>query len=643
VPAATGIKRVGIAVASILAAGLALLLVLSLMIPADTVREAVRAQIRTVTGLEPQLRGDVAVSLFPTGSVRFNDVSLGDNRTGASALSAQQLLVRLRFLPFLIGRIEIADVTLVRPTVMIAFAADGSSNWAGHIETLARALQPDADRVNSFSEIRISDGTVIVRDEGFRIVETLSNVEFALAWPSISRTFAATGRFNWRDQPIEATLSLSDFLAALSGDRSGLKVRLAGVPLKLAFDGNMSYRPTLRMEGVLAADAPSLRETLRWAADRGSSGTGLQRFALKAQTNIVGRNISLLKANIELDGNSGEGVLTFAADGRQTLQGTLAVEDLDLTPYVSAFRFLTTDRSWSRMALDLDALTGLDVDLRLSAARVTLDNLNFGRTAVTANLRGGNLTVAIGESLAFGGAIKGSFALAKSGSDADLDAQLQLNDVLLDQAFGAFFGVRKIEGRGNIGIALNGRGGSIYDLTTALNGSVTVNSRKGAIAGVNVEQSLKRLERNPLAVRGSDFRGGKTAYEELAVNLRVADGIAHVEDVRIETPGMRIGMEGSTSIPARNFDIKGTASLLASTASDAPPAFQLPFVVLGTWDDPLFWPDIQLLIRRSGAAAPLLDAVRSQWLQRNHAPDLAGESAVPIPAPPALQPTSTPR
>ena len=88
--AATGIKRVGLAVASLLGAGLALLFILSLVIPADTVRDAVKAQIRSVTGLDPVLRGDVSVSLFPTGSVRFNDVSLGDS-TGAPALSAQQL------------------------------------------------------------------------------------------------------------------------------------------------------------------------------------------------------------------------------------------------------------------------------------------------------------------------------------------------------------------------------------------------------------------------------------------------------------------------------------------------------------------------------------------------------------------------
>jgi AsmA protein len=73
------------------------------------------------------------------------------------------------------------------------------------------------------------------------------------------------------------------------------------------------------------------------------------------------------------------------------------------------------------------------------------------------------------------------------------------------------------------------------------------------------------------------------------------------------------------------------ASLTAGGAADA---FQLPFVVMGTWDDPLFWPDIQMLIRRSGAAAPLLDAVRNR-LNREQAPTLAGEASPPPAAAPA--------
>ena len=632
--AAVGIKRLGFAAAVVAAAAVAALVILPWLLPAEAVRKAVQAEIRAVTGLDPVLRGEASVSLFPAGTVSFDDVMLGAN-TGAPALTAEHVVARLRFFPLLIGRIEIADVSLIRPTIAIIFNDDRSSNWSDHIETLARNLKSGPDRPASFSEIRITDGTVILRDEAYKILETISNVEMALAWPSISRSFAATGRFAWHDEPIDATVSLTDFAAALLGERSGIKLRLAGAPLKLAFDGYISHRPTLKMEGTLAAYAVSLRDTLRWAGQHTPPGGGFGRFALKAQTNVVGGTISLSGVNIELDGNTGEGVLTF--DGRQSLQGTLAAEGLDLTPYVSAVRLLAAgERGWDSKPIALDGLDGVQLDLRLSAARVNVANVKLGRTAVAANLRDGNLAVAVGESQAFGGVVRGTFGLAKSSAGTDFKAQLQFADVDLEQCLGEMFGIRRLEGKGNLGFAIESSGRSVYDLTKGLNGTASLASRKGAIAGFNVEQLLKRIERRPLSGSG-EFRTGKTPYETLIVNLRITQGMANVEDVRMEGPNVGLALAGSASIPERDLDLRGTASLLAtSTSGTAAPAFELPFMVQGPWDDPIILPDPQSRIQRSGAAQPILDAIRNRSLRdpvRSAIERLTG--AAPAETPPA--------
>ena len=46
-------------------------------------------------------------------------------------------------------------------------------------------------------------------------------------------------------------------------------------------------------------------------------------------------SIALTNVNVELDGNVAEGVMTYANNGRQTLQATLAAGNLDFTPYIS--------------------------------------------------------------------------------------------------------------------------------------------------------------------------------------------------------------------------------------------------------------------------------------------------------------------
>lgn len=613
--AVTGFKRLGFAILAVVLVVFGALGVVALLVPADQVRDAVKAEIRAVTGLDPLLRGQTEVSLFPTGHVSLSDIILGDPNASEPPLTAERLTARLRFLPLLIGRIEVSDVALVNPQIALTVDRNGASNWAPLIASLKRNFDPktaSADKTVSFSEILITGGTVTVRDEARGISERIRDVDVSLAWPAISKSFAATGRLTWRYEPLEIAVTLADFAAALQGERSGLKVRLAGPPLKAGFDGAIATHPTLKIDGALSADSASLRRAMVWAGLKPLPGGGFGKFSLKAQSNVVAGTIALSQVNLEIDGNVAEGVLTFAGGGRQTLQGTLAADELNLTPYLSTIRLLTaSDREWSRTPLDLDGLAANELDLRLSAAKLTLGTARLGRTAIAANLRGGKLAVTIGESQAFGGVIKGSIGLAKSAHGADFRSQLHFANVDLDQCIGELFGVRRIEGKGNLSITLDGAGPHVHAITRTLNGVATLTGAKGALTGLNVEQLLRRLERRPLS-GGSEFRTGRTPFDKLAVELRIAQGMADVQNVMLEGPSVRLALTGQASIPARDLDLKGTATLIGSGTPEARNLFELPFVVYGQWDDPVMLPDPQILIRRSGAAAPLLDAARER-------------------------------
>lgn len=370
----------------------------------------------------------------------------------------------------------------------------------------------------------------------------------------------------------------------------------------------------MKMEGTLATDGKSLRDMMRWAGMAPLPGGGSGRFALKAQTTLTGGNFALSGANLELDGNVAEGALSLATDPRMTLKGTLAADALDLTPYLANAEILrANERDWSRAALPVDGLADFDFDLRVSAARMTVGTAKLGRTGVAANLRSGRLTVAIGEAQAFGGSAKGALVLERAGEDLNIKSQLQFTDVDLEACLGELFGLKRLEGKGNLTFAVEATGNSVLALTRTLGGTADLSAKQGAVTGFNVEQLLKRLEQRPLSIAG-DFRRGRTPFERLDVALRIAAGTAHVEDVKLEGGAIRLAVGGSASIPMRDLDLKGTAALV-SAASEGTPTFELPFVVQGRWDDPIMLPDAQSLIRRSGAAAPLLDAVRDRKIR----------------------------
>jgi AsmA protein len=592
----------------VVAAAFVTLVALSFLMPAASVRNAVKSEIHAVTGLDPMLGDDISLSLFPSGSVRFRNVLLGDGRSGEPAVAADELTARLRYFPLLAGRIEIADVTLVRPTINVTFSADGQSNWSGLISSLAHALQPDPDRTASFSEIGIQDGTVVVHDGDKAATERLENLEFQVAWPSISKSFGANGHFVWHDEPVEASLTLGDFLAALTGDRSGVKVRLASAPLTLAFDGAATDQPTLKIQGTLDVEAPSLRDAMRWTGKSRLPFGGFGRFALRAQSDIGSGVVSLSNVNVELDGNTAEGALTLSDDGRM-VQGTLAADALDLTPYVSGVRLLAkNENDWDQLPIALDGFNDFNLDLRLSAASIKISTAQLGRTAVAANMRDGKLDLTIGESQAFGGVAKGSLGLASAGTGtgAAVTSHMQFLDVDLADCLSQVFGLHKLEGRGNLAVNLDGSGDSILAVTHALHGTATLNAQSGALDGINVEQLLRRLERRPLSGNG-DFRAGRTPFDQLVINLKVDQGTVSIDDMHIDGPAVRLTVAGQASVPSRDFDLKGVATLVSTTSADE---FDLPFVVQGPWDDPIMLPDPQSLIRRSGAAAPLLDAAK---------------------------------
>ncbi len=639
--AAIGTKRLAIAAAALIAAAFVVLIGFAAFLPAASVRDAVKAEIRAVTGLDPALGDDVSLSLFPSGSVRFHNVRLANEAAGEPVATADELIARLRYFPLLAGHIEIADVTLVRPVIKVAFSAAGESNWSGLISSLARALQPHSDRTASFSEIGVQNGTVIVYDGGSDATERLEGVDFQVAWPSISRSFGANGHFSWHNEKVEASLTLSDFLAALTGERSGLKVRLASVPLTLAFDGAASDEPTLKIQGTLGVEASSLREALRWIGNDKLPFGGFGRFALRAQSDIGGRVASLSNVNVELDGNSAEGALTISADPHRLVQGTLAADALDLTPYVSGIRLQArNERNWNQLPITLDGFNDLSLDLRLSAANIKISSARLGRTAVAATMRDGKLNIAVGESQVFGGLAKGNLGLANAAGGVAVTSHMQFADVDLDNCLGQVFGLHRIEGRGTLTVNLDGTGDSVLAVTHALNGAASLNAGSGALTGINIEQLLRRLERRPLSGSG-DFRSGRTPFDQLAISLKVNQGVVSVDDMRIVGPSVRLAVSGQASLPTRDLDLKGVATLVSSTTTDE---FVLPFVVQGPWDDPIMLPDAQSLIRRSGAAAPLLgagrtynagDAVRSVIDQLMAAPPTSATS-------PSVSPAATP-
>src|ERR1700720_4378955 len=162
---AQGMKRLAMPIAALLGLALTGLIAMSWFLNRDTLRQAVEAQIRAVTGLDLVVHGTIDVSVFPGSYVSFHDVGLkGGGTTSDPALAVDVLTANLHLLPLLLQRFEIADVMMLRPHIHVIRDAKGESNWTPFIATIARTMTPGADNQVSFSQIRIQDGTLSYED-----------------------------------------------------------------------------------------------------------------------------------------------------------------------------------------------------------------------------------------------------------------------------------------------------------------------------------------------------------------------------------------------------------------------------------------------------------------------------------------------
>ena len=306
-------------------------------------------------------------------------------------------------------------------------------------------------------------------------------------------------------------------------------------------------------------------------------------------------------------------MLTFATDGRKTLQGTLAADTLDLTPYVSTVKLLAANRrEWSNGPISLDGLAGTDFDLRLSAAKVILADAKLGRTAIGANLRGGHLTVTIGEAQAYGGVIKGSVALA------NFDAAASTSNRSCNSATSIWTAASAScsacigwTARATSSFSVEGAGDSVLGVTRTLDGTASLTGEKGAIVGFDVAESAApagaaaAVRRRRFPHRAHALRQDRGGAED-----RARQGQRRRREDR--RPERATGAGGLGLDPrARSRPHRHRRAGRQPPKPGTPP-FALPFIVQGSWDDPIMLPDAEALIRRSGAAAPLLNAVRER-------------------------------
>ncbi|MBS7542092.1 AsmA family protein [Ancylobacter oerskovii] len=547
--------------------------------------------MRTATGMDAAIDGDVRFSAFPWPALEARGVRIGQE--GGPSLTVPHLRIVLDLLPLVTGSARADHIALADPVLTVP---DRVSNTAMLAELLRRIGGGTLS-----GEIRVLDGLVRLVDED-GATTTTARMNATIDWRGGS-ALKLDGGFIWHDQPMEIDVAFSQ-LGELAGGRSARLRAAASGPLgELSYEGSFGFASGLSGEGSVYAAARSVRAALDWLGLDTPTEGGFGPFALKADMLYSGKSAALSRVRLELDGNVSEGGFNLRLDeGRPQIQGTLAAGTLDLAPYGQLALAGPDGNHWNRDPLETQRLQRFDLDLRLSAGEVRAGGAKLERFAASAVVRGGKLSLAIGEAEGWQGIFRASAQVAPVAAGTEVRVELACEDVALAQALGDIFRTQRVEGTGSFRLAATGTGRDIAGIVGSLDGSFRLEGANGALVGIDATRILTRLAERPLSGIGN-LRGGRTPFDSLAAEATISSGIADLTTLAVDSTRLAVRMNGTASILAQELDLAGTAMLKDASGTASP--FELPFVVRGDWDDPLLLPDPQSLIRRSGAARPL--------------------------------------
>ena len=519
-------------------------------------------------------------SALPWPNLRIVDARL-DDPIGINLITAPAARIDLSLLDLLVGRLAPNKAFLAAPTMTLDLDRPPFDLKASltNASVFASALAP-------LASLSLSDGVLRLVSRGRGIDLLIENMQGGLDGLVLGQPVSVNLSAIWRGAPLKIFLFLADPLATASGAPSAFGAAVSSPVANFALNGSLAVGPRFSVAGEFSASSPSLAALARLL------GMNPPPFLAASDLEIAGK-VKATSNGVALDE-------VTATSAGQTVRGALEIAGLGTRPNVSAT--LDSDRivvsalfgpppplfgpdgDWSVRPFSIAPPVAYDLDLRLSAKRLDVFGHELADAAAAAILKDGVLTASLVDGAAYGGRLRGEMRLACMERNLQLEAQAEL----VDADFGAAFsdlGWQGPRGKGRAAFAVQTAGTSPAAAVADLGGSATLKLEQGGVAGVNLEEALRRSQRRPIDV-ARDLRVGETAFDRLSLELALGNGVAHVVNGDMIAEGVAADLQGSVDLVAQSWKLHLNAAQTDAKGEETEDAAHLSLDLEGPWSHP---------------------------------------------------------
>jgi uncharacterized protein involved in outer membrane biogenesis len=234
-------KKVLIGAAGVMGVVVAALLIAPAFLDLDKYKPQIAAGVKRATGRELVISGPAALTLLPMPTVSVAGVKFFNERgaQNPTMVEVKSVTVRPSLLALLGGRIEVDEVSLVEPKIVLEVNAEGKPNWEftpSVAEAKPAAPKPSAPVPLSLGRLTIDNGTLIFSDSKAGLSVTADKANFTASVGSLDGPYTLAGGAMVNGAPLKIDLSVG----AKASDGLAISLALEAGGGNLGFKGKVS-------------------------------------------------------------------------------------------------------------------------------------------------------------------------------------------------------------------------------------------------------------------------------------------------------------------------------------------------------------------------------------------------------------------
>ena len=337
-------KRLLIGVGGVVGLVIVAALAAPFLIDVNTYKPMILAEVKKATGRDLMIDGPISLSILPTPKVSVAGVKFA-NVAGAKnpqMVEIKSVTVKPSVFALLGGNIEVSEVTLVEPKIVLEINAEGKPNWEftpSVAEAKPAAAKPSSPKPLSLGRLTLEDGTLIFSDSKAGLSVVAEKANFSASVGSLDGPYSLAGGATLNGAPLKLDLSVG--AKGASGYATSVALEAGGG--KLGFKGTLSeLGPNARVGGIATVAAESLTTFVGTLV--GLSGQPAPplppllagKFNFDGGIDVSQTAFSAKDFRMALGSDSGSGSLSVTLKPALAVDGKIVVPKLDLDKWLAA-------------------------------------------------------------------------------------------------------------------------------------------------------------------------------------------------------------------------------------------------------------------------------------------------------------------